>query len=481
MYPDYATPLEQHRSKKVLLGLAVGLAILFGVLLVFALRPKEKFDQGWIHKANLTYDQNYTYLQGSTLYAYNGAAFFSTDKSGRTTVLNAKYRLPTPDSIYWANDKGALLTFKASFYSTQIEAEIKNHGGSLAQEKTKEYMWYLDFSTNQIHLVNTAKPSAAYYSTKDNAFYYAVTNGSALELHSYSLDTSKDQQLDTLQNITDVTRLTKCADQKLCFIGRDTYNQDSQRLYGIDQSNNLAQLYDSKGRIFPTNDANKYTVVESVSANNNTDTGDDEADFPDTPAFLYDAINKSKRGLGFKTGISPVTLIFRSSDEFYAFSDQFTTSYNGQDNVPAYEAGRFKGRGEAKIAAMPLLTANGSVLKDKLTSQLSQGGDGFALLSAASQQQYLFDFNQASKDIPVVDQTQATATVDNCIKTAGLVGKDYFEDQKLYRIIFYDTAGFQQKIAKFDMCLENATQPPLIGYQYSFVGIDPKFKRIVTD
>jgi hypothetical protein len=483
MYPDYVTPPEQKKTRKILLTVIIlGLA-LFALIAILTLRPKEKFDQGWLHQTNLTFDENYTHLNGSTLYAYNGAAFYSVTRDGKTRVLNAQYRLPLVKKMYWANDSGVMLTFSSSFYASQIQTELARRGISIGASGIENYTWYLDFTDHQLYLVDTLPiiGNLAYYTSKDSGFYYVneLNDGSAL--HFYDIKAHKNKILVDNLDTSDIGSLTQCSNQKVCFIGRDKLSVSYQRLYGIGQDNKKSLLYNSRGRMFPTSNPNKYVVVATSNEKGVLDTNYDEADFPDSPANLYDVTDKSLRGLGFDIGPTPVSLHFRTDDEFYVFGEQFLTASRDLNETSAYLAGRFKSRGDAKTVLHPLLKGDGSVFTDRLVAQVSEGGGELALLSDADQQQYLFDFSQAGKPLPTTATTAAAKTVDECVKSAALAGKDYFSTERLYRIVFNDTPGFQQKIADFDSCIINAARPPLIGYNFTFVGADPVSGRLVTD
>lgn len=480
MYPDY-TPPEQKKTRRIIAVVCACVAALFVILLISALRPKETFQQAWIHKTDLSYDQNFTYLNGSTLYAYNGLAFYATTREGDVSVLSAKYRLPNPEKIYWANDQGALMTFSSGFYYSQIETELKKRGQSLGEATIQDYTWYLDFATNSFHLVTPEKAESTYYSSKDRGFYYFTGTGNTPRLHFYDAATYKDKIVAEIPNIVDISNLTQCTGTTACFVARDKNVPAAARLYEVKSNGTVTQMYDSKGRIFPTNKPDKYVVVETTKEDNYTDASYDEADFPETPAYLYDAGSKSLRGLGFEVGATPVTLHMLNDTEFYAFGEQFVTAYNDQKEVPAYEAGRFKSKGDAKTALMPLLYSDGSSFDSNLVAQLSQGGDKTTLLSDADQRQYLFDFNQKGKDIRAVTELAADTNVKSCIKSAGLANRDHYPEQKLFRIVFNDTPGFQNKIAAFSSCLTKTSDSPIVGYTYTFVGVDPTYDRIVTD
>jgi len=479
MYPDYTTD-DQKRVKKMFWLAGIVLVMIFVALLALTFRPKEKFEQAWLHNTNFTSGQSTLYLNGSTLYSYNGLAFFSVNTQNRTIrTLSTGYKLPTPDKVYWANDKGALLTFKWSFYDSRIQTELQKRGLPLDPNTTEKYTWYLDFATNKFKLVTT-KPvgtDLAYFSAKDNGFYYIVT-GDAPALHFYNIGTLTDSNLVAKLNTTDMTSLSVCGNKKICFIARDISVPGNQRLYGVDQNNILVHLYNSRGHLFATNQPNRYvTLVNSAS---NQATSEDDTGYSNEPASLYNVADGSTRKLGF-TVSAPISLHFRTDDEFYVFNDSLTTSYNGKDGVPAYQVGRLKGTLDAKTAILPLLTSDGKPFTGKLITTTSQSGNNQSLIFSTDQGPYLFSFDHTDKNLPTADPISASKTVDSCIKNAGLSDKDYYSDTSLYRIIFNDEPGFEKKITAFSTCLVDASNPPLIGYNYSFLGTDSKSGKIVTD
>ncbi len=174
MYPDvnyqpYGTPPRRSARKWAV----VAVAILLLTVLAITLWPRTEYREYKLDKTALKATQHFAQLDGSDLYSFNGLGFYKTDtRSGEVSMLRGGLRLPEPDRIYWADDKGALMTFQHSFSLTAVDNALRAQGLRLNAE-TEGYSWYVDFATGQLQLASTTKVRAdqALYSQAESGFF----------------------------------------------------------------------------------------------------------------------------------------------------------------------------------------------------------------------------------------------------------------------------------------------------------------------
>src|SRR5688572_59247 len=117
---------------------------------MIALWPKENFQQHRLIRTHLKQNINFARLIGSDIYAYNGLAFYKINsKTGAVEVLSSGKKLPTPDTVFWAESKGVLINFKQSFALSEVEKLLQARGLPL-NEVTKSYTWYIDFASGSV-------------------------------------------------------------------------------------------------------------------------------------------------------------------------------------------------------------------------------------------------------------------------------------------------------------------------------------------
>jgi hypothetical protein len=479
MYPEQPVsyqPADAKGSKVPIIIMIAVLVLIVGSLL-FALltRTTATYQQPSMYATSLAADKDFAHLNGSSLYAYNGLAFYKINQAARdkVTILNTGLKLPTPSNVYWADSKGALMTFKQSFISSAIEKKLTALGYAVTPA-TQAYTWYLDFATGSLQLVSTSSLQAnqVLYSASENGFYFFADSGNGVkQLFFYHTDSGHTDTLIKDIQLASVSDLQKCSGNlRVCLTGYDNTDQTAQNLYGVTKTGSLQTLKKSNGFFITTNINDKIITVKNPA---NTNSHEPDTDFQGGPAELFDVKSQSSESLGFDIHSTDASAHYITGNDFVVFD------YGTQDKKSvAYTSVTVNSRGHLSGKLFTLAKSDGSSFDNTITS-VDQNGIGDALVTADNNNQFIFS-TQKHQATAIVTAKTAQSIVDTCLK--GTTGNSqYFEDLRLFRIFFDYDAGFNRHIQTFSTCLGDANDTPMTGYRYTFGGIDPTFHKIVTD
>ncbi len=316
MYPEESYANAQPKKSRKKLFLIIGAAIVVIIILLLSFAGSQSVDNANIDdpgykvtSTDLIPAAYFSTIQGNDLYSYNGLAFYKVnlDNSNNVTILRSGLKLPTPASITWAGSNGALLTFKQSFSNTIVSNALRASGLSL-DKLTQAYVWYLDFGSGKLTLVNKipVQSGKPYYDEAAKGIYYVSRTERIfkLTLHFFNIQTSKDELAVPDLDSAGIESLSKCSpDFKLCFIARDRSNatESSRQLYAIDSNNRKISVYDPKGgRIFATSKPDLYITTAAEEVRSSTDkpgAPTEDTDFSSAIAQSYDVASKSSSDL----------------------------------------------------------------------------------------------------------------------------------------------------------------------------------------
>lgn len=465
------TPGQRNNYKRALVVMAVIVAV--GIIaLLWLLRSNATFQTPLLYKTGLNDTQNFAHIQGPNIYAYNGLSFYKLDRSAnnKITVLQTGLKLPTPERIYWADDHGALITFKESFLSTAVEKALQAQGLSV-DDATSNYTWYVDFASGELREVSQlpVQQDLIHYEPSENGFYYVTTNSIRQQrLHFYNIQTNHDD-LSLLLDMANASSMQPCSGNlRICLVGYKTLDQQNQNLYGVTKANKLEQLYASPGLIITTNATDKVVVAQL-----NPDSEDEDVHVEGGPASLYNVREKSLRKLGFDIK-SPESMVhFLDANNFYVLD--FDTRIK---NLPTYTSVTVDSREHFASKTTLLTFGDGTPFVDSIL-EIDQGSNNDALLTSSSGEQFLFSTVQSNIRTMIKDKSTVEKAIKNCT-ISNEQSSQYFDDTHTFRIIL-NTDSFDRKIKLFGECMQKSESTVVFGYNYTFAGADPFNGRLVTD
>lgn len=469
--PTYP-PAQPSRKKRVYLLVGV---VMLALLAITFWRVRNGLEARELTSTNLRLTDNFGHVSGSSLYFYNGLAFQKTElQTGDNQTLSSGLKLPQPSQIHWAQSEGALLNFSSSFYASEVDRISKASGNRLSQEDVDD-TWYLDFSTNELSLVDKAPVSQglAYYSASEEGFYYIVFSKNEMLLKFYNTSSKEASVVVDNLDLIDVSHLGGCVGYQVCLIARNATDAATARLYGVNNAE-VAELHNSHGRLFATSRDNQFVSTTNSEAIEGPrgKAFDEEIDFGNTPALLYTIGQQELAELGFLIGESDLVLGFGSDDEFFMLDNSTETDISPTSK--GYVAGKVSG----KSSLLKLVYATGEPFDGGFIAKASFADGGVALLATTQGDQLLFSTVNSVYEFSALGSDEALASANNCVGDSTGRFVDYFSSDSTFKIYLPFDSDFYAKISSFSNCL---TQTNTTGYNYHFVGTDPVSGRIVTD
>lgn len=472
------------KSKKQLTWLAIVLGIF---ALIFILWPRKGFQQYEIKATSLNSSLNFAKLTPeNTLYYYNGASFISKNiTSGEETILSSGSRLPVPDKLFWADSKGALMTFKDSYYYTKVQDELTNMGKKI-DKSTKKYTWYLDFSSGRIFLAHVLPLDAesAYYSAKDSKFYF-MDSAPVLEegpnLLAFDTNSFKSSIASSALDITGFKSLEGCPtslnNSLVCIIALDRGDPKNENLYSINQDSSLTKVFESSGLLLPTSQPEKYLSVLEEPDNKDEEPIGEEAEGGGFhgPAALIDVIDKSTQKLGFEISGAGSAISLGSDGTFYVL-DNFISGKVVKKKTPYYYRSGVLSRDSAKSKQYDA-KMDGNVFESLFINESGYGQDGLTLMNDFDGDQLLFA-KKGSPGLILSDKSKVQIQVESCSKNITSSSVQYFGDTKTFRLYFDNTQQRDTNIARFADCLNKSS---FFGYNISYYITAPGSGKIISD
>jgi hypothetical protein len=472
--------------KRPLIVSLVILAVLAGILSKLLLpNVNVQYADYALHPAGTTSESNFSTLKDNGLLSYNGLGFFKYDTTSKqTTTLSSGLKLPQPASVYWAGDQGALMQFTSAFGSSEIDRQLIPRNIGIAEYK--QYLWYMDFASNSLKLVGKQSISnnGAVYSPSANGFYYvpaapenddAAFTNQARELRFYSITNSTDRRVSNNVRLTDVLHVSSCPKNIgiACLVGYDG-SENSQKLLAINEDGTPRQLIDSKGRIFISNNPSLYVVA----ANDTTpQTHENETvDALSLPAELYNIADDTSVALGIRIGSEQPIFGFENNGSFYILNNATEELKNTRLQ---YTVGKIVNKKAYTKTTDLTLSPNGRP-SSRLISSVGYGNNGQALVTTINDKQFIFSHRNPSINLDEPKAELVQASVSQCAATSAK-DKQYFDNDRLYKIYFVDDASLSSNIQAFTNCIIQAQPTIFNGYSFYFGTLSPKNGRITSD
>lgn len=425
--------------------------------------------------------QNFGYIKGQELFAYNGAAFFKQDlASGQASILSKGQKLPQPSKVFWANSKGALLNFSSSFTLSSVETALNQRGLKLNQE-TRGYTWYLDFATDSLKLVDTAPIDGdlANYTAEENGFYYIAGHAertryvpdSGLSVKFYSITQGTSETIATNLVFTGPSFLGSCSNETktVCLVAREQDNPANKQLIKV-SSAKQEKLLGATGLILPTNQPETFVNFDAE------DTGDtaEEGGSLTGKARLYNLETKQTKELGLTisgTGYGA----YVNGNRYYLLDTLISQTEAPNGDSFYYGAGKF---GLLQRPQTIAARFNGKPFGSKIIRTNSYGAGQMALVTDYEGRQLLFTPEGAVIQLNRPEQTEVEDKVRSC-SSAKSGSYDYFSESATFKVYFTQTAAYTDDIQQFTSCLLDTVKPG--GYNYYFGARDSRNGRIITD
>lgn len=480
MIPNQTTPTSYRKedNRKRLIFVIVASSLLVILFIIWSVLNSLRVKDYSLNTTFLSADRNFGYLDGAQIYTYNGLVFSRVNyETGYAEILSGGVKLPSPSNLFWAGTRGALMNFDGSFYLSLVNSRLKDND-EIINKDTRDYTWYFDFNTGSLKLVDTSpvQNRLAYYSEGDGGFYLIAGNN----LVFYDISSfTKRVVVDNLQ-VTGISHIGECASFKLCIIG---YSQDdflSERIYSVDDDDSITEILNSNGRVFPTNNP-RYILLGRYEKDLQANPGriaEEDDDYGNQKAVLYDLDKQTERDLDFPLDESNVIFGLSSEAEYFLFDDSIEQNLLSSDSSLFYRAGVTRTAvGQPKSKVRQVYFSDGTPFSGGIIAIPNVNSSGGALLTTFTGDQLLFT-PTAPQGFGMLSIEEARTNVRNCEGASDVKVVDYFNDGTQFKIYFVNGSKLSTNIKTFSDCL---SQTNTLGYNYYFGVLDPRSGRIITD
>ena len=428
-------------------------------------------------------------LAGKNIYSYNGAAFIKTPLLNRDnpTILSTAFHLPNIETLNWAGDTGALLTFTDGGYiGSDVERELKVRDQSW-NDQTRRYVWFADFSDSKLYLVSQygLASQSVHYSPTQKQLYYFRYGGTVAEsdqpvsqpFASYSTDNHQETEITRdVSNPEDITHLTSCYGHEIpCYIVR--YGE-TEKLIATDKTGKTTELKigeNTYGTILPTSEPEIFFGYTHQTF----DSGYLEAEVPSGTVDRIDLATNIVQTLpGRVQGGETLSANTSSEDHFFIIDSNARQNRSGLSVLTGGK--NLLGQYRVKPTDFNGLKKGSEALS--ILPPVSYGSDGLFLFNNTDDSFYLI--SQKGDDTfledRVVSARQAGAQLDNCFKNY-TSRHDFTDSIMQFKVSVNYDENYQATIKKFTECAAKSAPLAMVGYSFVFVGVQPDTGRYVTD
>lgn len=475
-------------------------ALLLAFLAIVFLVSNKHFKQYSLTNANIKLSDNYGFLEGDNIYSYNGLSFYrvKVNSKDEPEVLSTGLRLPEVDTLHWADNKGAMLTFKSSPYGTVIEDKLKSLNEKLSLN-TNKYVWYLDFSTSELSLVSKDPLylDLAHYSSKLNKLFYIAENTdpeqkgevSGYPIKAFDISSLTSSDVSYPLGLTGLSNLSDCPEGKgnVCIIGRDINNTTEQTVFAVDDSNNKTKLLSSETPILPTNRSDIYITVKKDPKKSSSK---DEIDAYSQKgeAVAHSLLDNSSGPLGFDISTEGFVLTFNSDNTFYSLDNIFTDQKYGSDKNQVgqpyiYKSGDFNSNKLSQKSKNYIANIGNEDFKLKIISSSGQNENGVSLLNSYDGKQLVFSNLESFEgtSLETKSENEAKNSIKECLSNLTGSSYQYFSDSKKFKVYFNEGDSLNNDIQKFSDCMKIKYPKVQHGYNFYLGTTDPQSGRITSN
>lgn len=464
--------------KKILVSVVAGLV--FTISLIILLTPL--YGSFSIHKTPFRNTMLAT-IQGDHIYGYSGASFYKADidTQNEVTILSSGLRLPTIESSHWIGDEGIVLTFTDGGVIRSAVEEALTARGERWGDITRSYAWFLDFKTNQLHLVNQYGiiGDSVSYSNERQGFYYVgysdtiseeeQEDAAPLQLFSLQDKTSQIIEKDIAAPFS-LSYISKCPENSRYIVCTIESEDDKYAIYGIGNGIKTKLTDQEFSAIFSTANPSIYIGTINESSPETSQEDDELAAVPyriDIDSIQTTKLNttvNASRSLLANTAARDTLYVFEPA----VGDDTDEIEYlSGAKNLLGYY--------RSQIKAAKTESESKSIL-----GPYSRGSGGQSIYHDVEGNTYLITPSSQSYSPETLPEDQVETQLTECFRRH-TKGYKYTPELKQFKInIAYDS-NFKKSIVDFSECAIEVSPMTMYGYSYLFLGISVTDGRFVTD
>ena len=461
---DYLAYFLRRRDVQLGIGAVVVLIIAWVVIAILLQPPTLKVQSIGVTIASVIESK------GANINVYNGNSFYTIDTANNNAmkvVYTPTYRLPTVSTMTWADNKGALLTFRGGIVNTPVYDYFTAHDIDTTSDSL--YTWYLDFTTGELSIVGEfdIDGTSAFYSHKDRGFFFAPLDLSESIPTDNSLwyyDIGAKSSHVVIQDFdTTVKSIQQCDTEagNVCITGyRFSDDYSTNRLIAVSKdSTNATTLHTLTGKIVPTPIRNMYVLLSGID--NSKQNSDDERFRMSTYYENIQTLNISTKETHNYDGI-----VYERSVAAGA-KDNKLYLVDGETNEVVWLLGNGK---------ITTIKADENQSIDEGITVIDNQLNPNVLVAGVDGDVYMLSEKSVTKP-QFANPTRAADIIDECTNYYG--GKAT-ADGTTYTVLVEDNDNFNRAANSIKRCI--ASKPEvLLNYTYIYRGYSSVNGRISTD
>ncbi|MEO5499624.1 MAG: hypothetical protein ABIR46_03935, partial [Candidatus Saccharimonadales bacterium] len=397
------------------------------------------------------------------------------------SVLSSGLRLPKIKTSHWVGDQGILLTFADGGVIKSAVEDALAVRGERWNDETMNYVWYLNFKTNQLNLVNRfgiAGNSVSYSDQKQGVYYVGYSDvlseeeqeeNAPLQFFSTTSSTSKvvAKNVASPNSLIYLRDCPEASNASVCIVET---KEDKYVISSVDENKKTKLTDRSFDNITPT--ANPSIFIGTINHTTSNSNQEDE----ELAADLYHIDIENNKVSKLNTSISASRSILANTvtnDKFYIFEP----SVGDDTNDMAYVSGakNLLGFYRTKTQAAKTDSESKSIL-----GPFSRTVNGESMFHDVEGNTYLITPSGQDYEPVTLTEQEMKSKLFNCFNTY-TKGYLYTPELKQFKInIQYDNS-FNKNIADFSKCSIEASPKTSVGYSFVFLGVSPSSGKFVTD
>ena len=280
-------------NKKIRLAVGVLAVLLFGFIIFKLLYDTQTYTPPAVKLSSFP-QASHAEIVGNDVYSFDGIVFSRTDMhTGVRTIVSKPVRYPDINTVWYAGEEGAFATFKGGFDSTPAEKYVYKYNllGASETDVSENYLWYIDFSSGDISLVNadySDKKFVFVNQTSQMAYLLFVRSGQedgtsdvpnkVSQIDEYNMQTKTITKTVALSDVIDSTGIVPCSTGDFCMA--NTFN-DQKSVFQSYSAGAVKTLLSGVGNVYSaTNKSDVFLVSTPREAKKTTLLEDDVINGP---------------------------------------------------------------------------------------------------------------------------------------------------------------------------------------------------------
>lgn len=439
--------------------LVIGVIILLIVIIINILLRGDTFS---VTKLGIPDTNTSVTLSKDTVYAFNGANFYSFDisEAGKTTErLAGGVKLPVVTKAIWANDKGVLLNFDQSTIGTAVSDISTRLNLSYTEERNST--WYYDFAANKLFHVGPYQfvDGPKFYDEQKGLLRFVENRDGIMLAHSFDIETKEDSSTLLSSDFDAISAIYSCSvSPGVCISGNPSDSIGTSGVYSVSGNGDTEPIYELEGEVYP--DPGTDWVVT-------LDRKDDSSEVTDGSISQY----KKAVARNLKTNETvTINQTFGPGNFLYTFYGEKDIAFIGVGGSNYVRTSTISGLQHTNTSQLKY--EDGTSFES--SPVINQMPTRDSILFASTDGQYnIFARSDKAVTTPVVSSKRdATTKLKRC---AGQSEIEFNDEIDTFTFFVNDDEKFTRTVSDIAICITKQRLDH--GYLYGFTSVNPQNGR----